>query len=209
MPDDEGLLLFEAGGAEELRPVEAGSFGVEVGGVPGVVGFVDVFAVGERDLLLGDCGFERDDAGGAGFGVGEAGETEHGGDVKEIFGADFLHAVAGGEVVVAIGEFDAALEKVGRVVVGVVEAGGDPEAEDICGVEVGGVEGVDVGAEGEAEGVGEFVLGVDGLDVGEVRFAGWRGRGIRWRLRPCRSGRGRRSCARWSRRGRWIWWRRR
>ena len=40
--------------------------------------------------------------------------------------------------------------------VGVVEAGGDPEAEDVGGVEVGVVEGVDVGAEGEAEGVGEL-----------------------------------------------------
>ena len=40
--------------------------------------------------------------------------------------------------------------------VGVVEAGGDPEAEEVGGVEVGVVEGVDVGAEGVAEGVGEF-----------------------------------------------------
>ena len=64
-----------------------------------------------------------------------------------------------GEVVVAVGEFDAALQEIRGVVVGVVEAGSDPEAEDVCGVEVGGVEGVDVGAEGEAEGVGEFARG--------------------------------------------------
>ncbi len=52
LPDDEGVLLVEAGGAEELGPVEAGGVGGEVGGVPGVVGFVDVFAVGEGELLL-------------------------------------------------------------------------------------------------------------------------------------------------------------
>ena len=77
-----------------------------------------------------------------------------------------------GEVVVAVGEFDAALEEVGGVVVGIVEAGSDPEAEDIGGVEVGDVEGVDVGAEGEAEGVGEFARGVDGGDGGEVGLEG-------------------------------------
>jgi hypothetical protein len=56
------------------------------------------------------------------------------------------------------------------VVVGVVEAGGYPEAEDICGAEVGAVEGVDVGAEGEAEGVGELARSVDGGDGVEVRL---------------------------------------
>ena len=85
-----------------------------------------------------------------------------------VFRADGLHAVGVGEVVVAIGEFGAALEKIGGIVVGVVEAGSDPEAEDVRGVEVGGVEGVDIGAEGEAESVGEFLWGVDGLDESQV-----------------------------------------
>ena len=61
--------------------------------------------------------------------------------------ADGLHARRVGEVVVAVGESEAALQEVGRVVVGVVEAGRDPEAEEVGGVEVGVVEGVDVGAE--------------------------------------------------------------
>ena len=75
-----------------------------------------------------------------------------------------------GEVVVAVGELDAALQEIGGVVIGVVEAGRDPEAEDVRGVEVGVVEGVDVGAEGEAEGVGKLARGVDGGDFGEVRL---------------------------------------
>ena len=172
LPDDEDVLLVEAGGAEERGPVEAGGFGGEVGRVPGIVGFVDVFAVGEGDLLFGDGGFEGEDTGGAGFGIGEAGEAEHGGDVGLVLGANLLHAGGVGEVVVAVGKLDAALEEVGGVVVGVVEAGSDPEAEDIGGVEVGVVEGIDVGAEGEAEGVGEFALGVDGGDLGEVGLEG-------------------------------------
>ena len=86
--------------------------------------------------------------------------------------ADALHAVGVFEVVVAIGELAAALEEIGSVVVGVVEAGRDPEAEDVRGMEVGEVEGVDVGAEGEAEGLGEFALGVDGGDLGQMRLEG-------------------------------------
>ena len=70
LPDDEGLLFLQAGGAEEFGPVEAGGFGGEVGWVPGVVCFVDVFVVGERDLHFGDGGFEGEDAGSASVGIG-------------------------------------------------------------------------------------------------------------------------------------------
>ena len=127
-------------------------------------------------LLFGDGGLESEDASGAGLGFGEAGEAEHGGDVGLVLGADVLHAVGVGEVVVAVGQLDAALKKVGGVVVGVVEAGGDPEAEDVGGVEVGVVEGVDIGAEGQAEGVGELARCVDGGDLGEVGLEMGRGR---------------------------------
>jgi len=49
-------------------------------------------------------------------------------------------------------------------VLGIVEARGDPEAEDIGSVEVGVIEGVDVGAESKAQGVSELARGVDGGD---------------------------------------------
>ena len=42
-------------------------------GCHGVIGVVDVFAVGEGDLGFGDGGFEGEDAGGAGVGIGDAG----------------------------------------------------------------------------------------------------------------------------------------
>ena len=42
--------------------------------------------------------------------------------------------------------------------IGVAEAGSDPESEEVGGVEVGVVEGIDVGAQAFAEGVGQFVL---------------------------------------------------
>ena len=159
LPDDEGLLLVEAGGLEELGPVEAGGFGGEVGDGPDVVGLVDVFGFGEGDLFFGDGVLEGEDAFRADGAVGDSGELEHFGDVDAVFCADLFHVGSVGEVVVAVGKLDAALEKVGGVVVGIVEAGCDPEAEDVGGVEVGVVEGVDVGAEGERRGRGRALSG--------------------------------------------------
>ncbi len=172
LPDDERILFLEASGAEELGPVEAGGFGGEIGWVPGVVGFVDVFAVGEGELLFGDGGLEGEDARGADVRIREAGETEHGADVILVLRPDDLHGAGVGEIVVAVGEFDAALKEVWGVMFGVVEAGGDPDAEEIGGMKVGVVEGVDVGADGEAKGVGEFARGPDGGDFVEVGLEG-------------------------------------
>jgi hypothetical protein len=55
-------------------------------------------------------------------------------------------------------------------VVGIVEAGRDPEAKDIWSAVVGVIEGIDVGADGEAEGVGEVIGCVDGCDFGQMRL---------------------------------------
>jgi len=76
---------------EELGPVEAGGFGGKVGEVPGVVGFVDVFAVGEGDLLLCD-GMSRTREHASHERPGQRGrrEAKHGGDVGLVFFADFF-----------------------------------------------------------------------------------------------------------------------
>jgi hypothetical protein len=87
-----------------------------------------------------------------------------------VLGADLFHAVGVSEIVVAIRELGATLQKIRGVVIGVVEAGSDPEAEEIGGVEVGVVEGVDVGAEGETEGVGELATGFDCGDLREMEL---------------------------------------
>ena len=104
-------------------------------------------------MCFGESGFKGDDTGGPNVRFGEGCQTEHGSDVALIEGANLLHFGRGVDVVVAVRELDAALEQIRRVVVGIVEAGGDPEAKDICGVEVGVVESIDVGAYGQAKGV--------------------------------------------------------
>ena len=58
---------------------------------------------------LGDGVFERNNACGAAFGIVEAGEPQHGGDVRCVFRANLLHVLAVAEVVVAAGQFQATL----------------------------------------------------------------------------------------------------
>ncbi len=134
---------------------------------------MDVFAVGEGDVFLCYCCFERKDTDCAGAAFGKTCKAEHVCDVRLILCANLLHVRGGREIVITVGKLETTLKQVRGVAVGVVEAGRDPEAEDICGVEVGVVEGVDVGAEGEAEGVGGLVRGVDGSDGVEVRLQRW------------------------------------
>src|SRR4051794_20771007 len=109
-------------------------------------------------MLLRDGPLKFKDASGARGRVGESGELKHLRDVRLVFRAELDHARTVGEIVVAIRKLQTSLQKIGGVMIGVVEAGSDPEAEDVCGMEVGIVEGVDIGAEREAESVGEFAL---------------------------------------------------
>ena len=70
------------------------------------------------------------------------------------------HARRGVEVVVAVGHAEAALQQEGRVARRVVEVLRDPQAEQVVGVRVGGVEHVDVGAQRAAERARERAGGV-------------------------------------------------
>src|SRR4051794_12236177 len=104
--------MVECSGAEELLPVKAGSLGVEVGGGPCVVCFMDIFVFGEGEMLFRDSVFEGDDAGRAHLGLIEASEAEHCSYVLLILRADFFHGLAVGEVVGAVRKSDAALEQI-------------------------------------------------------------------------------------------------
>ena len=132
LPDDEAGLVAEAGGAKVLCPVQAGGFGGKVGLLPGVVGFVDVLVLGEGQMFFGDGMLQIDNALGAGVGVGESRELEHGRDVRLVLGANVAHALGVGEVVLAVGQLQSALQQVGGIVLGVVEAGRDPQSEKIA-----------------------------------------------------------------------------
>src|SRR4029077_5815673 len=80
------------------------------------------------------------------------------------------HLTAVSHVVVAARKFETTLHQVSGVVIGVVEARGNPEPKNIRGVKVGVVEGVDVGAQRFSEGASEFFFVVDGGNCVEVRL---------------------------------------
>jgi len=172
LPDDEARLFGESGGGEVFLPIESGSLYGEVGGLPGIVGVMNVFAVFEAYLDGGDGLLECDDTGGAGIRITVSGGLEHCTDVLLIFLADLFHVRRIGEIVVTIREHDSALKKISGVVFGIVEVRCDPKSENIRRVVVGVVEGIDICAELLAERVRERLLIVDGIDGIEMRLDG-------------------------------------
>ena len=126
LPDNEACLAAEAGDAKVFRPVEAGGVGGKVGLLPCVVRLVDVLLIRQRDMFFGDSALQFDDVLGADVRVSESGEFEQSRNVRLIFGLEVAHARTVGKVVFAVGHFQAALQQVGGIVLGVVKAGSDP-----------------------------------------------------------------------------------
>jgi hypothetical protein len=112
---------------EEGLPVEAGHDAVEVGDLHLVVGLHRIAVLDLGPLDLRDLRFEREHAGRVGLGVLVAAEREHAFDVADIGVALGLEAgVAVEQVVVAVGQAEAALAEVddvlGRILVVLVDA---------------------------------------------------------------------------------------
>ena len=94
----------------------------------------------------GDLGLEIEDALGARLGVGHAHQGQHRGDIGAVAGADLDHLRRVGEIIIAVGQAEAALQQIGEVAVRLLQALGDEDAEQILGAEAGRVERIDVGA---------------------------------------------------------------
>ena len=62
-----------------------GSFRGKVAALPEIVGFGDVFNVSHADVGFGDGVLEGDDASGAGIGIVETGEPQHGSNMSGYF----------------------------------------------------------------------------------------------------------------------------
>ncbi len=104
---------FEAGGAlggEVGGPVDGGGEGLELGQGHLVVGLVRIAAFDAGERGFGEGGLDAEDGGGGGAAVvcAAAGELDYLGDVGGVLGADLLALGVGLEVVVAVGEAEAA-----------------------------------------------------------------------------------------------------
>jgi hypothetical protein len=116
-----------------------------------IVAFLDVGAGLPAQVHPGHPGLELHHQVGLGLRLRHAAELEHGGHVRPVLLADLRNGRRGVEVVAPVGHLQPALNQEGGVVRGVVQVLGDPEAEQVRGVEVGRVEDVDVGPERGAE----------------------------------------------------------
>jgi len=168
LPDDETCLPAETRATKVLRPVEARGVGDEVFLLPGVVRLVNVVLIRQGNMFFGDVVLQFNDMLGTDAGVAEASQLEQSGNVRLIFGADVTHAVAVGKVVFAVGHFQAALQQVGGIVLGVVKAGGDPQSEKVRGMKAAAVQGIDIRPEALAQSPRQFVLVADGSDGVEL-----------------------------------------
>src|SRR5580693_9064913 len=104
-------------------------------------------------MCFGDSVLQSNDVLGAGVRVGESGKLEQSRNVRLIFGSEAAHARTVGKVIFAVGHFQAALQQIGGIVLGVVEAGCDPQTEKIGSMKVV-VQAIDIRPEALSQGSG-------------------------------------------------------
>ena len=121
-------------------------------------------------MCLGDLHFEVEDRLGLVLGIGIAGLLEDGSDVLLIGGAIRGHVLVGGEVVLAIGHAEAALHQVADVLRRILQPLRHEQAEQVLGVEVGGVERVGVRAHAAAQPARQRGLVGDRGDAVQLRL---------------------------------------
>ena len=184
LPDDIAIGLGEARAVEELVPVQARRFFREIRPRPDIVGLHHILAVDDAFLRLGDPGFQIEDRGGFLVAVGDARQFQRGRDIGLIGGLHRLHLGAGAQIIVAAGNAQTALQQIGRVMFAVGEAGRHPDAEQIFGLEIGVVQGIDIGAQAFAQRAGQRLLVADRGDGGRAAPSAARCLWLRWPSRP-------------------------
>ena len=155
MPDHGHRLARQTGRLEVGRPVEPRSLRRKLAQGPGIVRLVHVDRVRAAAVRLGDAALELVDARAARLGVADARELQDGDDVRLVLRLELDRIRVGIEVVVPIRHAESALQQVWHVPGPVLETGSGPHAERAVRLEVGAVEGVDVGAQACAEHSGQ------------------------------------------------------
>ena len=177
----EGLLLAELSACEKGVPVDAGCLGGKVGALPLGGRVLEVLTLLARQVRLGDLHFEIIDPLRLALGIGNAGLGQELSHIGAVLAAQLRHLGIVRQVIFALGHAEPALEDIGHH----RRAGqrlGDEQAEQVLGLEVGGVERIDVGANLLAEHAGQALHVADpgeaiqvGLDRLEARGVDRRG----------------------------------
>ena len=115
----------------------------------------------DRLLRIGDLGIERDHLLRARIGFGQAGERKHLCDVRGVGCPDLRGLRLRREVVVPVRQPDAALHQIRHSFRRVGERLSDEDTEKVFGLKVGGVERIDVGADGRADDLRQLLRVLD------------------------------------------------
>ena len=171
VPDQEDGRVLQTGRVEQRRPIEPRGLGGQFLAFPRDH-VMHVLGLAARGMHRRHPGLEREHAGGARFRGVEARQFEGGRDMRLVRLAQLGHVRIRGDIVIAVGHSETALEQVGIAARRVRQALSDPDSEEVAGLEAGIVERVDVGAEIPAQHAGEIVPVGDGGDAIELRLEG-------------------------------------
>ena len=172
VPDNQDGRVLKSGRVEQRRPVEPGGFGGQLVALPRhrAMHVLRFDARGMHRPPFSSRARTRERR--ARPGSGEARQLEHRRDMRLVLLPQLNHMRSRGEIVVAIRHSETALEQIGNAVRRVRQALGDPDAEEVAGLEIRVVERVDIRAELAAQHAGEIAAIRDGCDRVQLRLQG-------------------------------------
>ncbi len=144
---------------------------IEIGAGPGIVALMRVLAGDDVGLGGGDLRLQRKDAGGARLRIGQARQLHQLRQIGLIGGADLRHFGLVGQVIVAVGQAQAALHQIGDVARRLVQVLADEQAEQVVGAGVVVVvERVGIRPHRRADRARQVALVLDCGDGGKARL---------------------------------------
>ena len=164
------LHAAELRGIEQCGPVDPRRLLLELRARPHLGSVLEVFTLLAGLVCLGDLGLKIDDTPRGARRVGIAGVLQDRLNVRPVLVAEIDHLRVAGEVVIALGQTDAALHQVGQLFAGRRQPLRHENAEQIFGLEIGGVQRVGVRAEGAPDGGAQLMLVGDARNGVEIRL---------------------------------------
>ena len=168
LPGDEIRLLTEPRGGPEHRPVDAGRLRGEVATRPGIVRLVDILAVDQAFLDGRHLRLQRDDARGAGIGIGKARQRHDLRDIGPVCLADLDHRRVGRQIIIAVVQSQPALQHVRHRHRRRIQRLRHVQADDVRRMEIGRVERIDIDADVRAQHPRQVALVLQRRDRGEI-----------------------------------------
>ena len=177
LPHDETLNFAQPRTLKIFAPIEPRSLRTKVRLRPLIVRLVNVLAVGQAPVHLGDRMLQLDNASSPCLGFGESRQLEHVRHMRFVLLPRFPHLLAVAQVILAIRHVQPTLQKIRNVAIWVVEPWSHPQPKQIRRVIVRVIQSVHVGTQSFAQSPRQFPLVMNSCDRVEMRTQ---------RCQPCR-----------------------